>query len=139
MLSIVRVKLKRITDLTKPIEKKTVKSVKEKVKKDHLHLSHYLDTLHTSKSYVCKQNLLSSTNHTVHTVHQRKVGLTSFDTKRWLCEDTIHTHSHGHKDTVEDPMHLVNTSYIILCVQEPIKCLSGSADVWSSPRAELGA
>ena len=63
--------------------------------------------------------------------------MTAFDTKRWLCEDTIHTHSHGHKDTVEDPMYLVNKLYIILCVQEVIKRLSGSADVWSLPRAEI--
>ena len=34
------------------IEKKTAKGVKEKVKKDYLHFSHYLDTLCTFKSYV---------------------------------------------------------------------------------------
>ena len=70
---------KNIIDLTKPIQKKTTKGGKKKVKKIHLHFSHYLDTLRTFKSYVCKQNLLSSTNHTVRTVHQRKVGLTAFD------------------------------------------------------------
>ena len=54
-------------------------------------------------SYVGKQNLISSTNHTVRIFHTRKVGLTAFDTKRWLCENTVHTHSHGHKDTVSNP------------------------------------
>ena len=34
---------KNIIDLTKPIEKKTAKGVKEKVKKDHLHFSHYFN------------------------------------------------------------------------------------------------
>ena len=35
---------KNAIDHTKPIEKKTAKGVKEKVKKDRLHFSHYLDT-----------------------------------------------------------------------------------------------
>ena len=80
---------------TKPVEKKTAKGVKRKVKDDHLHFAHYLDLLHSFKSYICKLNLISSTNHTVRTVHTRKVGLTAFDRKRWMCEDTVHTHSHG--------------------------------------------
>ena len=32
---------------------------------------------------------------------------------RWLCEDTIHSHSHGHKDTVSDPSDLFTKSYIV--------------------------
>ena len=86
--------------------------VKREVKNDHLHFGHYLDVLHSFKSYVCKQNLISSTNHTVRTVHTRKVGFTAFGTKRWLCEDTVHTHSHGHKDTVSD---LINKSCFGMC------------------------
>ena len=95
------------------MEEKTEKGIKRKVKDDHLH---YLDTLRYFKSYVSEQNLISSTSHTVRTVHTRKVGLAAFDTKRWLCEDTVHTHSHGHKDTVPDPMYLVNRSFIIRCI-----------------------
>ena len=30
----------------------------------------------------------------------RKVGLTAYDTKRWMCDDTIHTHAHGHRNTL---------------------------------------
>ena len=76
--------------------------------------------------------------------------------KRWLCEDTVHTHSHGHRDTVADPMYLVNQSFIIQCVADALRrtragrstCGSfesvwgspESADesTWGSPRAELG-
>ena len=29
--------------------------------------------------------------------------LTAFDTKQWLCEDTVHSHLHGHKDTASNP------------------------------------
>ena len=35
--------------------------------------------------------------------------------KRWLCEDTVRTHSHGHRDTVSDTMDLVNRSFIVDC------------------------
>ena len=56
--------------------------------------------------------------HTVRTVHQRKVGLTTFDTKRWMCEDTIHIHSHGHRDTVDDPEALVDKSFMACAIAE---------------------
>ena len=78
------------------VEKKTAKGIKRKVKDDHLHFEHYLAVLHSFKSYVCKQNLISSSSRTVCTVRNGKVGLTAFDKKCWLCEDTIHMHSYGH-------------------------------------------
>ena len=46
----------------------------------------------------------ATTAHTVRTVHNRKVSLTVFDTKRWLREDTIHTHSHGQRILLSCPM-----------------------------------
>ena len=76
-------------------EKETAKDVKRKVKDNHIHFAHYLNVLRSLQSYACKRNLIPSTAHTVNTVHTRKVGLTAFGTKRWLCEDTVHTHSHG--------------------------------------------
>ena len=72
---------KNVLQHTKPVKKKTAKGVKCNGKDDHLHLAHYLDTLRSFQSYVCKQNLISSTAHTVRTVHTHKVGLTAFDTK----------------------------------------------------------
>ena len=86
------------------------------MKDDHLHFQHYLDMLRSFKSYVCKQNLIPSSAHTVRTVHTHKVGLTAFDTKRWLCEDTFHTHSHGHRDTVTHPIEPENNSFIVECI-----------------------
>ena len=100
---------------TRPVEKETSKGMKCKAKDDHLHFAHNLDTLHSFKSYVCKQNLISSSAHTVRTTHTRKIGLTAFDTKWWSCEDTVHTHSYGHKTTMPYPkrMSLVNKSRFI--------------------------
>ena len=62
------------------VEKKTAKGIKHKFK-DDLHFAHYLDVLCSFQSYVCEQNLIYSTAHTVRTVHTRKVGFTAFDTK----------------------------------------------------------
>ena len=106
---------KNVLQHTEPVEKKTAKDVKRRVKDGHLLFALYLDVLRSFKSYICKQNLISSTNHTVRSVHIRKVGLTAFDTKRWLCEDTVHTHSHGHKDTVSNPSDLLFNSYLRKC------------------------
>ena len=96
---------KNVLHYTRPVEKKTAKGVKRKM--------YYLEVLRSFKLYVCKQNLISSTNHTVRTVYTRKVVLTAFDTKRWLCEDTVHSHSHCHKETVSDPSDLFSKSSIV--------------------------
>ena len=107
---------RNIVQHSRPVEKKIAKGVKHKVKDEHLHFTHYLDALHRFQTFVSKQNLISSTAHTVRTVHQRKVGLTAFDTKRWLCEDTMHTHSHGHRDTVDNPEALVDKSVMTCAI-----------------------
>ena len=106
---------KNVLQHARPVEKKTAKGVKRTVKDDPLHFSLYLNTLRSFHAYVCKQNLISSSAHTIRTVHTRKVGLTAFDTKRWMCEDTVHTHSHGHKDTVPDPTYLAALSSSMKC------------------------
>ena len=111
---------KNVVQHANPVEKKTAKGVKRKVKENHLHFQHYLDALKYVQSFVCKQNLITSTSHTVRTVHQRKVGLTAFDTKRWLCDDTIHTHSHGHYYA---SMVNSNTAFLGTMVVEAIKRL----------------
>ena len=112
---------RNVVQHTKPVEKKTAKGVKRKVKEEHLHFAHYLNALRSFDTFVCKHNLISSTAHTARTVHQRKIGLTAFDTKRWLCKDTIHTHSHEHLKTAEFPGDLADMSYITCTVSEGIK------------------
>ena len=111
---------------TNPVERNTAKGVKCKVKDEHLYFNHYLDAFHNFSSFMCKQNLISSTSHTVRSVHLQKGGLTAFDTKWWLCEDTIHTHSHGHFDTTEFPEELKISYFITYTVTEAIKRLKHS-------------
>ena len=103
---------------SRPVEKRP-----RMVKDEHLHFTHYFDALHSFQTFVCKQNLISSTAHSVRTVHQRKVGLTAFNTKRWLCGDAIHTHYHGHRDNVYDPAALATKSFMTCAVEEAINRL----------------
>ena len=35
----------------------------------------------------------------VGSIHQKRVSLTAFDTKRWIKDDGIHTLAHGHYKT----------------------------------------
>ena len=72
---------KNVVQHTNVIERKTAKCVKRKVKDDHLNFQHYLDTFKNFHSFIVKQNLIYSTAHTVRSVHQRKIGLTAFDTE----------------------------------------------------------
>ena len=41
---------KNVLEHARCVEKKTAKGVKRKVKDDHLHFTHYLNTLHSFKS-----------------------------------------------------------------------------------------
>ena len=86
------------------------------MKDEHFHFTHYLDALHSFQTFVSKQDLISSIAHTVRTVHQRKVGQKAFDTKRWMCMDTVHTQSHGHRNTVGDPEALVDKSFMTCAI-----------------------
>ena len=76
-ISVYRKVDRTIVQHSRPVEKKIAKGVKRKVKDKHLHFTHYLDALHSFQTFVSKQNLISSTAHTVPTVHQQKVGLTA--------------------------------------------------------------
>ena len=91
---------KIVSSTLTPVEKKTAKAIKRWVKDAHLQFAYYLDTLNNFHTYLCQQKLIKSTLHTVRRVHMCKVGLTEYDTKRWLCDDTIHTHAHGHRSTL---------------------------------------
>ena len=50
---------------TDPVEKKKAKGVKRSVKDARLHFAHYWDTLNNFRIYLCRQNLIKSTSHTV--------------------------------------------------------------------------
>ena len=76
-------------------QKNTAAGVKMSVKKTIKH-EQYLDTLFHSRDHAITQNSLRSQKHVIYSVKQTKCGLTAFDNKRWLLEDSITTRAHGH-------------------------------------------
>ena len=84
----------------KIVEKKTAKGVKLSVKETHLKYRHYYDCLKSFCRYIVKQNLIRSKTHTINTIHSVKIGLSTFDTKRWLCENGEDTLAFGHYETL---------------------------------------
>ena len=89
------VKDNKIVDLDVHESQKN-KGTKEAVKKAHLRHKHFTECLECLKTFVVKQNVIKSRDHSISTYHMTKIALTAFDTKRWILEDNVHTLAHGH-------------------------------------------
>ena len=61
-----------------------------------LSFNDYERTLRTLKSKKVDIKRIGSDHHNVFTYKTNKIGLSAFDTKRWICEDGIHTFAFGH-------------------------------------------
>ena len=72
------------------------KGTKTSVKKKHLKHHLFVDTLKNQSTYSVGQNIIKSRAHEVSSVHCKKIALTAFDVKRWICCDGINTLAHGH-------------------------------------------
>ena len=57
----------------------------------------------TGASVCIRQNIIKSQKHIIGSYHQRKIGLTAYDTKRWVEENNIDTLSFGHYKTTSSP------------------------------------
>ena len=76
-------------------ESKVAKGVKGSVIRKSLNFSDYLRCLHENEVMEHSFKTIKSISHDVHTFHQRKVSLSSFDDKRFLL-DHIHSLPYGH-------------------------------------------
>ena len=76
--------------------KKVAKGTKYAVKEKHLKHEHYRQALLDWRNIYVRQNMIRSRDHTLSTIHQCRVSLTCYDTKRWITADGIHTFAHGH-------------------------------------------
>lgn len=85
----------------KTIEKKTCKGVKKYVIKKDIHFDNYKDALFTEGKEVqfATMNCIRSKKHKLMSVRINKVGLSMFDTKRFICENNINTYAFGHYKT----------------------------------------
>ena len=92
-------KSKNVKNIGKIEKYEIPKGVKNEVKKKHLRHEQYKDSLFNLKTILIKQNIIKSKKHTISTYHITKVGLSTFDTKRWIEADNVHTLAYGHYKT----------------------------------------
>jgi hypothetical protein len=76
-------------------EKKTAKGINRSVTKKLRHQAYY-DTLFEERSSYVNMATIKSVRHTVMSVDIQKLGLSSYDNKRYVMEDKVTTLAHGH-------------------------------------------
>ena len=77
-------------------EQKKAKGVTKSVIKDSLSIEHYKKVLFEKKEAWIKMNILRSQNHEIFGSEVNKIGLSSYDDKRYILHDGIHTLAYGH-------------------------------------------
>ena len=86
---------------TEEYESKKAKGIKKLVVKKDLKFDDYKRSLFgstkTDIQQTTKFNTIRSYKHDVYTIEQSKIGLRSFDDKRYLI-DNINTYAYGHKN-----------------------------------------
>ena len=96
-------------------EKKTAKGIKKYVIKKDIHFQNYKDTIFTKgkEQQFASMNCIRSKKHNLMTIRVNKIGLSTYDNKRYVCDDNINTYAHGHKDIKNDAKKLVIAREIV--------------------------
>ena len=79
-------------------ESKKLKGIKSYVVKNEIKHQDYLNTLTTGIDLHKWQNSIRCFKHQLYSVKQYKKALSRSDDKVYICDDNIHTLTHGHKD-----------------------------------------
>ena len=77
-------------------EKRKGKGVKKAIIERYVRHEHYKKVHREMGQLVVRQNSIRSKNHSIGSYHQRKIGLTAYDTKRWICGCNVKTLAYGH-------------------------------------------
>ena len=78
------------------VGKNTAKGVKTKVKNTKLTFADYEQSLRSLDVKVVSMNTIRSDHHKLYSLTTKKVGLSAFDDKRYICDDGVSTLAHGH-------------------------------------------
>ena len=91
-------------------EMKTLKGVPKTVVKTKIHFENYLMALLKKKKYSAVFTKIACKNHTLRTIRQQKLALSSFDDKRFVFDCRIHTVPYGsfHIRNKFEKCHLCN-------------------------------
>ena len=77
-------------------QKRTAKGLNKTVLINNVDHMHYKNVIQNSKNYLCQMRRIQSENHQLRTLELNKLIFTSFDDKRYICEDGITTIPYGH-------------------------------------------
>ena len=78
------------------VGKNTAKGVKTKVKNTRLTFADYEQSLRALDVKVVSMNTIRSDHHKLYSLTMKKVGLSAYDDKRFICNDGVSTLAHGH-------------------------------------------
>ena len=59
---------------------------------------HYKETLFGKEQKRHGMNIIRSEGHEIYGMHLNKISLSPFDSKRWICDDGIHTKAYGYNE-----------------------------------------
>ena len=92
------------------LESKKAKGVKKSVVRKMMVFQDYVNCLKNDHQLYCSISGIGSFRHQLYTTEQKKIALSSFDDKRCVLEDGIHTLAWGHRSIPrnEDLIHLLN-------------------------------
>jgi hypothetical protein len=74
------------------------KGIKKYIVKRQILHENYKEALFDQKTFRHGMDVLKSECHQIYGMHQNKLSLSPFDSKRWIMSDGIHTLAYGHKD-----------------------------------------
>lgn len=85
-------------------EKKTAKGIKKGVVEKDITFNNYKQALTEKDKYVqfAKMSSIRSKKHELYSLTLNKIGLSTYDNKRYVCDDNINTLAHGHKDCIKN-------------------------------------
>ena len=83
--------------ITSDHEHHRAKGIQKAVVERYLRHADYLRQIADPTPNTVKTTRIASDHHRLFTVQTNKVGLCSFDNKRWIFDDNIHTLAHGHR------------------------------------------
>ena len=100
MTEFVALRSKMYSYKTKNGEEKRLKGISRNVVKNEICFDDYLVALYDDKVFEHSFRTLSSDKHEMYMKEVQKVSLNSYDDKRWINEDKIHTLPHGSNELV---------------------------------------
>ena len=86
----------RINEPGMKIEPKTAKGIKKNVIENDLKFNNYKETLFNNNQMHHKMKTIRSQNHQIKSYEINKVSLSSYDDKRYILDDGIHSYAYGH-------------------------------------------